>query len=646
MSVTQYIGPLVGPVFADPAEWTSTRSYEALNVVLHEGNSYTARQDVPVGVQITNEDYWLETGNYNAQLEAYRNSVLQYIAAISHMGFVAATLNDVSEFSGILDTSDYVMTFNRNADDNVCCYWQVVDNAEPNGMDFVLIGSKILHLLNNTNINALGATTSLSDISSYFNRAINNTTDSNRTVQLNAGIYNVRYTVEKPVDIQLCAINGQVTLQGFNAPIFHIQGFKFSNETHRNYCQQFDGAFKLIGTGSYGNTDNIGIIIGSESDASVYTNRWKISNVSFERFSIGLDYVFVNNYINVLERCAFEKNAIAIQHRAPKNTSSTNSGEEMIVEQTTFGNNGIGIYENIASAFNVLTNDSFDFNQCPLVVNTYSRYIITACHFEGNGANKTEFPAISELSSLIYSKQDNDNHFGIVLNGIYYLLNSTSEPLAPPICNVNYPTAGYITGTVIDLHDGNMFNYETMLGHYNSSISIKSINGDSYCAFNTSNEIYLFPYTYDKYTHDSNNTDRFVSLMIPATLTLEKVFDDTLNTYVLQGDGTGNCTIRYRLPISDISKWLYYGAFTNYGSLSSPHITLYNGDSNVGEFNPYWYTSNAYMEGDWFICRAHSALFSKVTSFTAYDSIEVSFNINITETGQRIYMPYIIKARP
>lgn len=80
MAVTEYIGPLVGPVFADPAEWTSTRSYEALTIVLNEGNSYTARQDVPIGVALTNTRYWLETGNYNAQVEQYRKSVLRYSA--------------------------------------------------------------------------------------------------------------------------------------------------------------------------------------------------------------------------------------------------------------------------------------------------------------------------------------------------------------------------------------------------------------------------------------------------------------------------------------------------------------------------------------------------------------------------------------
>ena len=75
-SITQYTGSRYVPVFADPAEWNSTRTYEPLTIVLNEGNSYTSRQFVPVGVELTNTDYWLETGNYNAQMEAYRREVI------------------------------------------------------------------------------------------------------------------------------------------------------------------------------------------------------------------------------------------------------------------------------------------------------------------------------------------------------------------------------------------------------------------------------------------------------------------------------------------------------------------------------------------------------------------------------------------
>lgn len=70
--VRQYIGARYVPLFADPAEWDNTKTYEPLTIVLHDGNSYTSRQYVPSGIDITNNDYWALTGNYNAQIEAYR----------------------------------------------------------------------------------------------------------------------------------------------------------------------------------------------------------------------------------------------------------------------------------------------------------------------------------------------------------------------------------------------------------------------------------------------------------------------------------------------------------------------------------------------------------------------------------------------
>lgn len=72
--VRQYIGARYVPLFADPAEWNNTRTYEPLTIVIHQGNSYTARQYVPVGIDITNAEYWALTGNYNAQVEAYRQT--------------------------------------------------------------------------------------------------------------------------------------------------------------------------------------------------------------------------------------------------------------------------------------------------------------------------------------------------------------------------------------------------------------------------------------------------------------------------------------------------------------------------------------------------------------------------------------------
>ena len=75
----KYVGARYVPLFAEPAEWNINSTYEPLTIVLNEGNSYTSKQFVPVGIQIDNEEYWALTGNYNAQVEQYRQLVNQHI---------------------------------------------------------------------------------------------------------------------------------------------------------------------------------------------------------------------------------------------------------------------------------------------------------------------------------------------------------------------------------------------------------------------------------------------------------------------------------------------------------------------------------------------------------------------------------------
>lgn len=82
MSVREYIGARYVPIFGRKGEesiiWDSSKPYEPLTVVLYQGNSYTSRQFVPIGINITNEEFWAETGNYNAQVEQYRQEVLAF----------------------------------------------------------------------------------------------------------------------------------------------------------------------------------------------------------------------------------------------------------------------------------------------------------------------------------------------------------------------------------------------------------------------------------------------------------------------------------------------------------------------------------------------------------------------------------------
>lgn len=83
MAVTQYIGARYVPLFADPAEWDSTREYEPLTVVLYQGASYTSRQAVPIGIDISNDSFWVRTADYNAQVNQYRQEVQTFDGRIT-----------------------------------------------------------------------------------------------------------------------------------------------------------------------------------------------------------------------------------------------------------------------------------------------------------------------------------------------------------------------------------------------------------------------------------------------------------------------------------------------------------------------------------------------------------------------------------
>lgn len=83
MAVTQYVGARYIPLFAEPLEWDRNTAYEPLTIVYNNGNSYTSRQYVPSGTDISNEAFWALTGNYNAQIEQYRAEVKQYDARIT-----------------------------------------------------------------------------------------------------------------------------------------------------------------------------------------------------------------------------------------------------------------------------------------------------------------------------------------------------------------------------------------------------------------------------------------------------------------------------------------------------------------------------------------------------------------------------------
>lgn len=72
-----YIGLRYVPIIK--GVWDNSIEYEALSIVVHQGNSYTSKKPVPIGVDINNDTYWVMTGNYNVQVanleQQVRNAV-------------------------------------------------------------------------------------------------------------------------------------------------------------------------------------------------------------------------------------------------------------------------------------------------------------------------------------------------------------------------------------------------------------------------------------------------------------------------------------------------------------------------------------------------------------------------------------------
>ena len=80
MAVRQYVGARYVPKFASPVEWQANTAYESLVIVTYNNSSYTSKKAVPfnVGNPAENPEYWVNTGNYNAQLEEYRKELEAY----------------------------------------------------------------------------------------------------------------------------------------------------------------------------------------------------------------------------------------------------------------------------------------------------------------------------------------------------------------------------------------------------------------------------------------------------------------------------------------------------------------------------------------------------------------------------------------
>lgn len=71
--------------FADPIEWDTNSTYDALTVVWDQNSiaSYVSKRPVPTGIEISNELYWMRMADGDAQVEMYRKEVQEFDGRIT-----------------------------------------------------------------------------------------------------------------------------------------------------------------------------------------------------------------------------------------------------------------------------------------------------------------------------------------------------------------------------------------------------------------------------------------------------------------------------------------------------------------------------------------------------------------------------------
>lgn len=126
-------GDTVYPTFSDEP-WSIDIAYRKLTVVLHEGNSYTAKQDVPVGISIYNTDFWAETGDYNQQIED----------AISLMDGVVIAFDTVERMQEATNLKPGMICHTNGfhePGDNGAAYYHISADEDPNEMDVISLSN-------------------------------------------------------------------------------------------------------------------------------------------------------------------------------------------------------------------------------------------------------------------------------------------------------------------------------------------------------------------------------------------------------------------------------------------------------------------------------------------------------------------------
>lgn len=201
LSESAFLNWLDGNGVKHQGEWDDAKGYDRLSVVLHEGNSYTSVKIVPVGIDILNKEFWVLTGNYNAQVDYYREEterVAEDLLLKSDQTYVDTELDkkanqtDVDVIDDLLsDVSINVKSFGATGDgvtDDTQAIQDAIDSLVNGGVLLFPVGN---YLISGSDSHCLEVTKPIKFLGSgAFSRLL-----VKRTVPINVDVIAIRPTM-------------------------------------------------------------------------------------------------------------------------------------------------------------------------------------------------------------------------------------------------------------------------------------------------------------------------------------------------------------------------------------------------------------------------------------------------------------------
>lgn len=314
----QYVGARYVPKIM--GEWNKALQYEALSIVTHLGNSFTSKVPVPANIDITNTDYWVNTGNYNAQVEAYRKETLEAkeLANNTNADLQAFKKTQTSTNNGFTNKID-LTTSALNGLKNV-----VFNGDTPNVITVAKSGGRF-HTINE-------AITFAKKYCSRNNRV---------TILICGGVYNESIVLTKNPGIDLIGVgmpeivsdeaypNGPANIYGDT----YIEGILFHSTSESAYAFHLDGSTDT----SYGTTVTaVNCKFISEHEPALGCGCTRGCNYTFKNCEFyGSDGIYVHNeasanvakqYFNAIG-CKINgtNHAVAVDDAAQLNFGATGS---------------------------------------------------------------------------------------------------------------------------------------------------------------------------------------------------------------------------------------------------------------------------------------------------------------------------------